>query len=73
VAGPAQGRPHTLWDAHFRMPLARTMVTPVRTRPPQLAAMLLPLLRPDAELGVLDITEWFGDTSGGIARISPKA
>ncbi len=23
-------------------------------------------LRPDASLGVLDITEWFGDTSGGI-------
>lgn len=23
-------------------------------------------LRPDANLGVLDITEWFGDTSGGI-------
>lgn len=28
--------------------------------------VLPPLLRPDAALGVLDITEWFGDTSGGI-------
>ncbi len=27
---------------------------------------LPPMLRPDAQLGVLDITEWFGSTSGGI-------
>ena len=27
---------------------------------------LPPILRPDAQLGVLDITEWFGSTSGGI-------
>ncbi len=30
------------------------------------ADALPPRLRPDASLGVLDITEWFGDTSGGI-------
>jgi alpha-1,6-mannosyltransferase len=29
-------------------------------------ATLPPRLRPDAELAVLDITEWFGETSGGI-------
>ena len=28
--------------------------------------VLPPLHRPDAELGVLDITDWFGDTTGGI-------
>ncbi len=28
--------------------------------------VLPPMLRPQAQLGVLDITEWFGDTSGGI-------
>ena len=27
---------------------------------------LPPILRPEAKLGVLDITEWFGSTSGGI-------
>jgi len=27
---------------------------------------LPPILRPEAQLGVLDITEWFGSTSGGI-------
>ncbi|MEP6781014.1 MAG: glycosyltransferase, partial [Gemmatimonadaceae bacterium] len=28
--------------------------------------VLPPPLRPDASLGVFDVTEWFGDTSGGI-------
>ena len=28
--------------------------------------VLPPMLRPQADLGVMDITEWFGDTSGGI-------
>ena len=28
--------------------------------------VLPPVLRPQATLGVMDITEWFGDTSGGI-------
>jgi hypothetical protein len=30
------------------------------------SATPLPPLRPDAQLGVLDITEWFGETSGGV-------
>jgi alpha-1,6-mannosyltransferase len=30
------------------------------------SATPLPPLRPNAQLGVLDITEWFGETSGGV-------
>ncbi len=30
--------------------------------------VLPPRLRPDRDFGVLDVTEWFGDTSGGVRR-----
>jgi alpha-1,6-mannosyltransferase len=49
------------------MPLARTMGDAGSYAAASIGRDVLPpLLRPDAELGVLDITEWFGDTSGGI-------
>lgn len=82
MAGPLGGRPfvrsevtHGL-DSPTAMPSTTSisgtfvdrLVQPEHSLPPINLGLdaLPPRLRPDAGLGVLDITEWFGSTSGGI-------
>lgn len=52
--------------AHERPPLATRLLAPAHARPFSRRGLLPPPLRPGAAPAVLDVTKWFGATSGGV-------